>query len=82
MVVRISVCPSWAWATAMSLQHLIKWVAYGYLAECCEVCDSEGNTMSAAEALEKVRQLIDSEECKAAADLADAANNNCNSCGQ
>jgi hypothetical protein len=46
---------------------------HGYLSECCEVV-FEGKQMSVAEALEKVRQLIDSGECKAAADLAEAIN--------
>jgi hypothetical protein len=57
-------------------------IMYGYMAECCEFCDSDGNIMTAAEARDMVRQLIDSGECKAAAALADSANNKYDTCDQ
>jgi hypothetical protein len=51
---------------------------HGYLSDCCEFVDAEGNVMTAPEAMMKVADLIAAGQCKEAADLADTANNQCN----
>jgi hypothetical protein len=46
----------------------------GYLSQCCEVVDFDGNQMTVAEATQKVQALIESGQWKEAADLAEAIN--------
>ncbi len=47
---------------------------YGYLSDCCEFVDAQGNIITSSMAMMKVAALIESGQCKDAADLADTAN--------
>ena len=49
-------------------------IKYGFLSKCCEVEDLDGNLITAAQALQMVKNLIESGECKKAADLAESIN--------